>query len=149
LIELATIEEYRLCVNNGFEPLIDKRFELPVDLRITIQRIEFGHSELSKGNVMQGNQRYYRWVWNNRLHRCEECGKPLREYSAVYVSHIITKGSHPEIAHDPRNANILCPKHHDQWETGDREKMRIFEKNTDLIQRLKKEYHESIIKSVS
>lgn len=66
--------------------------------------------------------------------------KPLREYSSVYVSHILTRGAHPDMAHDPRNINILCFNHHNQWENGDRRAMRIYEKNVETIELLKNEY---------
>ena len=66
--------------------------------------------------------------------------KPLRNYSAVYCSHILTRGSHPEAAHDARNINILCFEHHNRWENGDRQNMRIYPGNMRLIELMKTEY---------
>lgn len=79
-------------------------------------------------------------MWENKPHYCEECMRPLAEYSAVYVSHILTRGANPDMAHDPRNVNILCFRHHAEWENGEREKMRIWAKNQATIEELKKDY---------
>ena len=67
--------------------------------------------------------------------------RPLKEYSATYISHILTRGAHPEMAHDPRNINILCFRHHNQWEHATtRRTMRIYRGNLLKVQELKKEY---------
>ena len=132
---IDTREEYDLCVKNGFEPLIDSRFDMAFPLRVSIQRELFG-----TGHTPAENERFYRWVWAHRPHWCEECLRPLREYSAVYVSHILTRGAFPEMAHDPRNCNILCFEHHSVWENGSRARMRIFQRNARIIENLKNEY---------
>ena len=87
-------------------------------------------------------------MWANKPHYCEECMRPLAEYSAVYVSHILTRGANPDMAHDARNINILCFKHHSMWENGDRENMRIFAKNQLTIEELKKDYGKNITSEI-
>lgn len=139
-ILIADAEDYRLCVERGFEPLIDDRFELPIALRVAIQRQIFGHTTRGRGYVPQANERFYRWVWEHKPHICEETMRPLREYSSVYCSHILARGAHPEMAHDPRNINILCAEMHAKWENGDRHLMRIWQKNSAIIKKLKNEY---------
>lgn len=67
---------------------------------------------------------------------CEECRVYLPAYSSAFVSHILSRGAYPEFAHNKKNYNILCLKHHNQWETGDRESMSIYEKNQKIIQEL-------------
>lgn len=109
---------------------------MPHRSRVDMQRNLFGD-----GHTPAENERFYRWVWNHKPHICEECMKPLGEYSAVYVSHILTRGAHPEIAHDPRNTNILCFRCHGAWENGARWRMRIYEGNLSRIEQLKKEYY--------
>lgn len=52
----------------------------------------------------------------------------------------MTRGAYPEMAHDPRNINILCFEMHNRWENGDRQKMRIYPGNVRVIELLKKEY---------
>lgn len=136
-------EEYDLVVSRGIEPLIDTRyFTLDINLRIAIQREIFGHCISGRGNIMQANERFFRWVWAHKAHICEETMRPLRSYSAVYCSHILTRGAYPEMAHDPRNINILCFESHNRWENGDRENMRIYQKNLRTIELLKTEYNQ-------
>ena len=133
--------EYDYCVKHGYEPLIDTRdFCLDIRLRVEIQRELFGHCVFGRGDIPKANERFFRWVWAHKPHRCEETLRPLYNYSAVYCSHILTRGAYPEMAHDPRNINILCFEMHNRWENGDRQKMRIYSGNIKIIELLKKEY---------
>lgn len=132
---IDTRELYDYARSRGYEPLIDRHFSLEINLRVSIQRELFG-----AGHTPEENERFYRWCWEHKLHVCEECMRPLREYSATYVSHILTKGAHPAMAHDPRNVNILCFSHHNTWENGKRENMRIYRSNMIVIETLKQEY---------
>lgn len=134
-IVIDTRELYDYARSRGYEPLTDKRFVLDINLRVSIQRALFG-----SGHTPAENERFYRWCWEHKPHICEECMRPLREYSATYVSHILTRGAHPEMAHDPRNVNILCFNHHNQWENGNRENMRIYLGNVITIEQLKTDY---------
>ena len=92
------------------------------------------------------DEKVYELLWNSKPHYCEECGKFLgddfRSESGFVIdkfrySHILTKGSHPEHRHNLTNFNILCLEHHQQWEVGDRSKMKIFENNVKIMERLK------------
>lgn len=134
-IEINTREEYNRYKAQEVEPLIDRRFVLGIALRVTIQRELFG-----KGHTPAENEKFYRWCWAHKRHICEECMRPLDRYSAIYVSHILTRGAHPEMAHDPRNVNVLCFQHHNTWENGRREQMRIYSSNQLTIERLKEDY---------
>ena len=109
---------------------------LPHEDRVEIQERLFGD-----GHTPAENEKFYRWVWHNKPHICEECRRPLGAYSAVYVSHISSRGAHPAMAHDPRNTNILCAQCHARWENGDREGMRIYESNEATVERLNEEYY--------
>lgn len=140
MIEISSIEEYNYCVGRGYKPLLSNKFKLPIGLRIEIQRSFFGNSLLSRGNIVQGNDKFYRWMWDNKKHYCEECLKPLNNYSSVWVSHILARGAFPEMALDPRNVNILCDRHHTQWETGNKKEMRIYPGNKKTIDTLISEY---------
>lgn len=78
---------------------------------------------------------------------CENCGKKLYKmrnldssYSSVYISHIITKGAHPDIMHDPRNHNILCFICHNKWENGARKDMVIYMDNKIVIKEMLSDY---------
>ena len=132
---IATHAEYELCKARGYEPLVDRRFTMEIRLRVAIQRELFG-----TGHTPEENEKFYRWCWNHYPHICQETMRPLKQYSATYVSHILTKGAHPEMAHDPRNVNILCFEMHNKWENGDRKSMRIYAINQLTIEQLKAEY---------
>ncbi len=134
-IKIDTREEYNYCRKVGYEPLLDKRFAMDIHLRVSVQRELFG-----TGHTPEENERFYRWCWDHMPHICEECMRPLSDYSAVHISHILTRGANPDMAHDPRNVNILCLRHHNQWENGNRENMRINQKNQLTIEKLRSEY---------
>lgn len=120
-----------------------RNFTMDIRLRVEIQRELFGHCVFGRGaNIMAANERFFRWVWDNKPHQCEETLRPLQSYSAVYCSHILTRGAHPEIAHDPRNINILTFESHNRWENGDRENMRIYPGNVRMIELMKSEYQQ-------
>jgi hypothetical protein len=135
-------DEYKLCISRGFNPLLSKDFKMEIGLRADVQREFFGHSLLGRGNIPQANDRFYRWMWDNKKHYCEECMKPLENYWSGFISHILTRGANPAIAHDPRNINILCHVHHTQWETGERKTMRIYPGNIKTIKLLQSEYQQ-------
>ena len=132
---IRTREEYDRERSSGKEPLIDPFYDVEISLRVSIQTELFG-----KGHTPAENEKFYRWCWEHYPHYCQETIRPLREYSAVYVSHILTRGAHPQMAHDPRNVNILCFEMHNKWENGRRETMRIFRRNQKTIEKLKREY---------
>jgi len=78
------------------------------------------------------DQKYYRWMWEIKPHWCENCATPLQGYSAVYISHIKTRGAHTELRYDPMNSNILCTECHNKWEYGtlkERRSMYVYWKN--------------------
>lgn len=134
---ITTRAEYDLIRAHFIEPLLGlDLFPMDIRLRVAIQRELFG-----TGHTPEENERFYRWCWDHMPHRCAETMRPLHPYSAVYVSHILTRGAHPEMAHDPRNVNILCFEMHNRWENGDRENMRIYQSNQRIIEQLKTEYH--------
>lgn len=140
-ILLIDREEYQFVTDRGFCPLLDyKRFTMDIRLRVEIQRELFGHCVLGRGDIPVANQRFFRWVWEHKPHRCEETLRPLHNFSATYCSHILTRGAYPEMAHDPRNINILCLEAHNKWENGNKKEMRIYKKNIKTIEILKKEY---------
>ena len=144
VVEITTREDYDKLKARGIDLLFgNHNLHLDINLRKEIQEEVFG-----KGNHQRNNQKFYKKAWEGAtstmgMHFCEECHLPLREYSATFVSHILSRGAHPEMAYDLRNYNILCARHHEQWENGDREKMRIWQRNKGIIEQLKKEYGNS------
>lgn len=134
-IWIDTREGYDYARSRGYEPLTDRRFRLEINLRVSIQQELFG-----RGHSPEENEKFYRWCWEHKPHICEETMRPLYHYSAVHISHILTRGAHPEAAHDPRNVNILCLESHNKWENGNRQEMRIWEHNLAVIAELKDDY---------
>jgi len=142
---IETLQEYELVKERGHEPLIDNRFFIiDIVLRVQLQNELFGLATLGKRDIIKANDSFYHWCWDNRkIHVCEECSLPLLKYSAKYISHIMTKGSKAHIAHDPRNFNLLCLKHHNMWdfETEDvKRKMKIYAGNMRRIELIKTDY---------
>lgn len=142
IIHLTNRDEYEVATGRGFKPLLDWRhFVLPIDLRIEIQREIFGHSTISVGNRATANQRFYEWCWDNMPHFCQESMRPLHDYSAEFISHILSRGAHPEMAHDPRNVNILFTPFHNMWEDSiKRSQMKLYTMNLLIIDILRKDY---------
>ena len=144
MIRILSKEDYFNC-DIDVDPLIcgwdnvNSDVYLPIEIRKEIQ-------ELSFGKYANGLQRFYRWCWNHMPQRCEETGVPLNNYAAIFISHILSRGAHPEMTFDPRNINILSAVAHARWENGDRKDMRIYSKNTSVIQLLKNEYRSKICK---
>lgn len=141
---IVSIDEYIDVCAKGINPLIDwKNYQLEIRLRIQIQNTLFGKSELGKANVPVANQKYYQYMWENKLHVCEECCKPLYEYSAKFISHILTRGGYSEMAHDCRNSRILCFECHQNAEIEEFHRMmKIYEMDLIIIELLKHDYNE-------
>jgi hypothetical protein len=124
-------EAYDYVKSRGYEPLADDRFQVEFELRLELQE------------RFKSDDQFYRWFWDVRPHYCEETGTPLRHYSAVHVSHILTRGAHPEMRYDGRNVNLLTFRMHNLWERGTEEqkmRMNIYSKNQRRIEQLLKDY---------
>lgn len=135
---VTTREDYDILLSKGIDCLYDPRFDLEIGLRIAIQKEKFGK------NDDEGNAKFYHYCLTHFPMVCENCGKPIRYPWATNVSHILTRGAHPRLAHDPRNINILCAECHSAWEhTTTRYKLRLWfvEKNERTIEELKREYY--------
>lgn len=135
-IAIDTRADYDYCRTQGFEPLNDRRFVMEHRLRVSIQRELFG-----TGHTPEENEKFYRWCWQHSPHVCSECMKPLKEYSAVYISHNLSRGAYPNMAFDPRNVTVLCFECHNRYEhRPTRQNMRIFGITEYTNERLIQEY---------
>ena len=135
---VTTREDYDILLARGIDCLYDSRFTLEIGLRRDIQKERFG------SNTVEDNSKFYAYCLHHFPMVCENCGKPIRQPSATNVSHILTRGAHPAMAHDPRNINILCWECHQLWEgkpTRDRLRLWFVEKNERTIEQLKREYN--------
>lgn len=133
---LSSPEEIEYCLSRGYNPLLfNRHFDIEPKARYQYLKSIFGD-----GHDQRANERFFRYMWDVKPHYCEECLKPLKGYSAVYISHICTRGAFPMLAHDPRNINILCFEHHNQWEHANTRKgMRIYQENLEKIKVLKRD----------
>lgn len=132
-------------MERGHDPLLHRFILMTILFRVEVQKQTFGHTIFGRGDIPKANDRFYHWVWDHKTHVCENCMKPLWNYSAVFISHILTRGANPEMAHDPRNTNILCFECHNTWEDETtRKSMRIYDQNQLTINLLKSEYGKHI-----
>lgn len=82
---------------------------------------------------------FYKEIWSERMHYCEECDKDLgSKWERYMFSHILSKGSQPKLRHNKDNVNILCLECHQRWEFGDKKAMRIYPGNEIMIDLLKR-----------
>jgi len=81
---------------------------------------------------------FYKKVFDESDHKCEECGCKLNDVFADdegkvinrhRYSHIIPKSIAPHLRHNIKNINNLCLEDHTKWDFGDKVSMRIYEKN--------------------
>ena len=79
-------------------------------------------------------------IWEERVHRCENCGIGLNPFKtkaglplSKLFSHRRPKSVAPELRWDKRNIDLLCPECHRQWEFGDRKSMRIWKKDNSYL----------------
>ena len=137
-VEISKREDYDALLKRGIDCLYDKRYHLEIGLRRDIQKERFGK------NDDEGNFLFYRYCLRHFPHVCENCGRPIEHPWATNVSHILSRGSNPAMAHDPRNVNILCWECHQNWEhktTRDKLNPWFVEKNERTIKLLKQEYN--------
>ena len=135
--KITTQIEYDRFVTTGSEPLIDTGFDMDINLRVEIQKRLFGDNP----ELPEVRNKFFKWVWDRKVHVCEETKAFLGyEMKAEFMSHILSRGAHIEMALDPRNINILATDSHREWESGKREKMRIWDKNKEVVALLKADY---------
>lgn len=111
------------------------------------ERIFSGLKKFTPSKTSKEDQTYFKSQWERLPHFCLECGIELPGYSASFISHILSKGAHPALRHDPDNSQILCFSHHQQWDFGNRKIMKIWAGNKKIVQRLLKKHYESTNKT--
>lgn len=105
-----------------------------------LSKVKIGDKTLNKKMLirMKKDREFYKEIWNERPHVCEECSSLLGDFfTSVYCSHILAKGAFPTLRYNKENINILCLNCHQRWEFGDRKSMKIYPKNEIIINKLK------------
>ena len=99
-----------------------------------------------RAETLRKDRELYLYIFNTKPNECEECGAMLPDVfeseggNIIYInqfSHILSKGSSPELRHNKLNINRLCLTHHDMWEFGDKENMKIYKGNQVLIEKMR------------
>lgn len=55
-----------------------------------------------------GELNLFKQIWLAREHKCEVCGKEIKDFSHNIFSHVLSKGSHGELRLDENNILIMC-----------------------------------------
>ena len=67
----------------------------------------------------RSNTGWYGWaienVWDKRPHKCEVCGKELKEPVPSAFSHLLPRGSYRKYKTDERNISLQCVRCHSLW----------------------------------
>lgn len=105
-------EEVRPCVKCGANHLIYNRIKWlckDCDKEVTRER---------RGDL----QSLFQEIWNERPHKCTECGKDLgNDPKPIFFSHIKSRGAHPELKMDKNNIRLLCSACHKFEDFNERE----------------------------
>lgn len=136
---IKNIEDYNHARKYGFHPFIDQDYEMDIKVRYELQKEIFKTSK----SLRMCDVKFYKYCWSVLDHYCEETGWYLKQYSSVYISHILSRGAYPEMRWDIRNINILSFESHQLWEFGTLEtkkKMKIWFQNQEKSIFLKEEY---------
>lgn len=94
--------------------------------------------------VKEKDKATYFEVFNSKPNECEECQCELSDLFEIdgkvvdvwQYSHILGKKAYPEFRNNKLNFNRLCLQHHQQWEFGNRQSMKIYETNQATINQL-------------
>jgi len=70
-------------------------------------------------------------IWATRPHICDNCGGKLPATPIKsFFSHLLSKGAHDDLRHDPENVVLSCVPCHNLWEFGkNRENMATYRKH--------------------
>lgn len=143
----------KFCLSENCRATIEKthrRYNSTLSVKPT--RSTYRHKKplrkaLRVSEEIQKFQIYARQIWelkSNKLGEgyCEECGVKLGDFfdpaaHGMCISHILAGSAWKELYYDTDNANLLCILHHQQWEFGEKQAMRIYVKNQQIIKSLK------------
>lgn len=109
-------------------------------------------TSLKRLETLKRDKETYFEVFQSKEPVCEGCGCLLPnvfeandQIIAIWqYSHILSKGSFPELRHNPKNFNRLCFKCHQIWEFGGeegRKELSCYDKNQEIISELYESIH--------
>lgn len=98
-----------------------------------------------KNKNAKANNDFYREAWEYwrkiGMLKCMESGKDLGEFSPSKVAHILSRKAFPALAYELNNVIPLLPEYHDQLDSGDCTKMKIWPWIKEKRQELKRRYY--------
>ena len=102
-------------------------------------------------SIASQDDKFFRAIWKKRPHRSEVSDEPLGDkFSAVFMSHVLPKGSFPKFRHLDENIVLMTFEEHRDWEHGkqdDKWKER-FKSVIEIRQRLTVRYHQGLSCSI-
>ena len=72
-------------------------------------------STLTAKRKPTGEKEVFRRIWESEPHNCITCGVHIKEARAINFSHLLPKGTYPELRLDPRNIVLQCGECHQRW----------------------------------
>jgi len=123
------------------------RFEIAIEKQKNkpIKKYYIGKS-IKRDGVLGRDRKAYEYWFNTLPNKCLECEEMLPnefldENGNILLisqySHILGKGAYPEFRHHKLNCNRLCFNCHQTWDFGDKENMKIFSTNQEIIKKIK------------
>lgn len=73
---------------------------------------------LSKVKKPTGELELFKQIWDERPRYSEVSGEPLGAFNVRYFSHVISKGSRPDLRLEPINIMLMTCAEHELWEFG-------------------------------
>lgn len=102
----------------------------------------------AKGITPEGDEKFYREIWNHNLHFCAECGSEIQKFSWDNFHHILKKERYPEFRYEEFNIIILCGRYgcHGKAESAiSYPKMKVYEYCEQIKKHFLKDQYESKI----
>ena len=132
---------FKLCLFCNTERLNankkPKEYDRVKTLKKPLKKPKNKFSEKTKEKI-KADEEFYEKCFNMSDHKCEECGCDLptefrddngKVLARWRYSHIIPKSIASNLRHNIDNINHLCLNDHAKWENGDKESMKIYDKN--------------------
>ena len=143
-------EECRYKQNHGgktkFEVELERQNNKPKKTyqlkRKPLKKAKITIKKEKRREVLNKDHETYLEVFNSKPNYCEETGEPLPDIfkdddgNIVMISqysHILSKSSHPEYRNCVWNFNRLSTTAHQEWEFGERKKMKIYSNNKQIV----------------
>lgn len=96
--------------------------------------------KIADKDLVKTDAAFYLLIWQEREHKCENCGKPIHEFSLLLFHHVLPKrpdGGYPQYRHCKWNIWILCWECHDTHDNGNPDSAKVKKLRTYYYQLIK------------